>query len=346
MKKQIPSLFHEFISGNFSLACALLLLAIACSFQQVLAQNYVIGGNSYIACSPSETVVAPFTTTAGGVTTNQYSGLVLLTVSGTGQSAGTSLNDAFYFNIPGSPTHEPNFFQLVTTTGASVFDAPTNPNAAYRHIVYDVDAGIAVTPPYTPAFRTDNTYRFIIDMGTLVPPPAGPSILRLGVNDGVVSDNSGAYTIRVTQLCASCGENNGKVPVCHKGKELCISANALQAHLAHGDVAGPCPPPSARSQDAAASIRQQEDGVPAVKFVVNPNPANGLFTMRLSSLKAANAEVLVFNSMGVTVERRLVQLTGNDQTIKFSLENKPAGFYFVRMITIEGVQISKVLVQK
>lgn len=130
-------------------------------FTTSLRQNFVIGGVSYIPCIPSETVVAPFTTTAGGVTINQYSGLVLLTVSGTGQSAGASLNDAFYFDIPGNPTHLTDFFQLVTTIGPSVFSGVLNPNDAYRHIVYDVDAGTEVTPSYVPPFRANNTYTFI-----------------------------------------------------------------------------------------------------------------------------------------------------------------------------------------
>lgn len=32
----------------------------------------------------------------------------------------------------------------------------------------------------------------------------------------------------------------GKVVVCHNGQEIEISENALEAHLAHGDVIGGC----------------------------------------------------------------------------------------------------------
>ena len=31
------------------------------------------------------------------------------------------------------------------------------------------------------------------------------------------------------------------VTICHKGKEMTVSINALQAHLNHGDTEGPCP---------------------------------------------------------------------------------------------------------
>jgi type IX secretion system substrate protein len=237
-------------------------------------QSFVIDGVSYIACQPSETVVAPFTTTAGGVTTNQYSGLVLLKVSGTGQSAGTSLNDAFYFDIPENSTHEPNFFQLVTTIGPSVFAAPINPNTAYRHIVYDVDAGTEVTPPYVPPFRADNTYTFIINMNTLVPAPVGPSILRFGVSDGVVIDNSGAYTIQVTHLCEGCGHN--KALICHNGKEICISQDGVKAHLDHGDVFGPCPTDAAQTTIKTRREFSERPGMLPEKLRVSnaPNPAS------------------------------------------------------------------------
>ena len=39
---------------------------------------------------------------------------------------------------------------------------------------------------------------------------------------------------------ASCGNKNDKVRICHKGQEICVDANAVQAHLDHGDNIGPC----------------------------------------------------------------------------------------------------------
>jgi hypothetical protein len=37
------------------------------------------------------------------------------------------------------------------------------------------------------------------------------------------------------------GSNEGKVTICHKGKNtITVSRNALDAHLAHGDSVGPC----------------------------------------------------------------------------------------------------------
>ena len=33
---------------------------------------------------------------------------------------------------------------------------------------------------------------------------------------------------------------DGKVPICHKGKTLTVSASALNAHVRHGDSRGAC----------------------------------------------------------------------------------------------------------
>jgi len=37
-----------------------------------------------------------------------------------------------------------------------------------------------------------------------------------------------------------CGNKMDKVKVCHKGKEICIAAEAVDAHLKHGDTLGTC----------------------------------------------------------------------------------------------------------
>lgn len=37
-----------------------------------------------------------------------------------------------------------------------------------------------------------------------------------------------------------CHENNKKVYICHNGNTLCVSINAVNAHLAHGDELGKC----------------------------------------------------------------------------------------------------------
>lgn len=322
------------LTGKCWLFASYLLLSTIGSAQVTSTQSFVIGGVIYTASQPSETVVAPFTTTAGSVTTNQYSGLVFIKVSGTGQSAGTSLNDAFYFDIPNNPTHEPNFFQLVTTIGPSVFAAPTNPNTAYRHIVYDVDAGTAVTPPYVPPFRADNTYTIIINMNTLVPAPAGPSILRFGVNDGFVVDNSGAYTIQVTQLCEGCSQQADKVLICHKGKEICISQHGVKDHLDHGDMFGTCPPNTAQTAIEARRDMSERPGLlpGKLRVSISPNPASVATKIFYELPTDGRVSIKVFDMVG----REITTLVdANKQTgfhnAEFNVTTLQQGIYYYRI---------------
>ena len=295
--------------------------------------THPVGGSSYIVCKPSETVVATFTSTAGNVTTNKYSGLVLIKVSGTGQSAGGFINDAFYFNIPDNPTHEPNFFQLVTTIGESVFEAPVNINTTYRHIVYDIDAKTAVTPPYVPPYRTDNTYTFIINMNTLAPAPAEPSILRFGVNDGVVIDNSGAYTIQITQLCEECSKKENKALICHNGNTICISQNAIKSHLDHGDYLGSCTAVTALSKVEARREFSERQVLPkALRASITPNPASVITKIFYELPVDGRVSIQVFDMPG----REVIRLVDADKHAGFhstdlNVSKLQDGLYFYRI---------------
>lgn len=176
----------------------LLTLATAVAFSlpaaTALARPIVIGGTPYSPVGPTENLTATFTTPDGGVTTGAYDGLVEVTVSGTGFSEGTLINDAFYLVGP-PPSHDPNYYQLTFGTTTLVGLDPAQD--AVNSIVYDLDAGTAVTPPYVPAYEADDTYHFVLDTGSV-----SPVALHFGVSDGDFADNGGAYNISVTQLSA------------------------------------------------------------------------------------------------------------------------------------------------
>jgi len=143
----------------------------------------------------SESVTAPFTLAAGTPTVHSYSGLVLVTVSGTGESEGTAVNDAFYF-VPGATT-DPQFYHLGITNGASL--SLNTPASASNFIVYDAGTASVVTPPHIPAYSATNTYTFVINTA-LLSGGGGSHPLFFGVIDGIYSDNSGQYIVTVTQL--------------------------------------------------------------------------------------------------------------------------------------------------
>lgn len=173
----------------------LALAALLVSASAAQAAPFIIGGVSYSPTGVGENLTAAFANASGTLSSNSYSGLVLVTVSGTGQSLGTQYNDAFYVYAPTLGAYA-DYYQLAVTRGPTV--AYSTPDDAYQHVVYDVDAGTATTPPYRPLYRADHTYTFVLDSSGLTGGATGA--LRFGVNDGIYSDNSGSFSIRVDQL--------------------------------------------------------------------------------------------------------------------------------------------------
>jgi hypothetical protein len=176
------------------LKCAAIVLATALLWGgSAEASPFTIGAGTYAEVGPTEIVTAVFNAPTGGISTATYHGLVKLVVSGTGQSLGTCTNDAFYVIDCGGPFHGALYYQLAFD---SIPLVPLNPARDAKHfIVYDIDANAAVTPTYVPAYRSGNTYSFIVDTGLL----AG-ALLHFGTSNGIFADNTGAYRIEITQL--------------------------------------------------------------------------------------------------------------------------------------------------
>lgn len=119
-----------------------------------------------------------------------------------------------------------------------------------------------------------------------------------------------------------------KVLVCHKETScgggvtyntLCISVNAVPAHLCHGDKLGSCN--TAREESNMTAI--QED----VQPIVYPNPTKGLFTISLPL--AAETRVVVVDMAGKVVTS--VTNSGESKQVQIDLSNAPAGMYYINM---------------
>jgi hypothetical protein len=70
--------------------------------------------------------------------------------------------------------------------------------------------------------------------------PTTTATYLLTVTDANGCSRTDDVTVFVNDV--RCGENSDKVTVCHNGHEICVAANAVKAHLAHGDILGRCSP--------------------------------------------------------------------------------------------------------
>ncbi len=121
-----------------------------------------------------ETVIVPFDKRDATPTENDYSGLVRLVISGTGQAAGDDLSDAFYlFTQNGNQLDEPL---------TEHFDLEIDGQRAIIRL------GLQDNPP---PYNDDHVYVVTYDVGEQ------PRPIRFRISDETVDDNSGEFNIDV-----------------------------------------------------------------------------------------------------------------------------------------------------
>lgn len=152
--------------------------------------------DAFTRVGPSEILSVPFTAPRFD-TDFSYSGFVEILVSGTGQSLGAQINDAFY-GVPSGVPYNPVFYQLnIGWIGADLEAFVGEPRNANNFIVFIEGVG-SVTPPATPAYDDGHEYHFVVKIPDAV--PSGQ--LQFGVSDGNFADNDGGFRIQVFQLAA------------------------------------------------------------------------------------------------------------------------------------------------
>ncbi|WP_375417556.1 putative Ig domain-containing protein [uncultured Hymenobacter sp.] len=154
---------------------------------------------------------------------------------------------------------------------------------------------------------------------------------------------SASVTLRV--LDARCGNNpnNPKVLICHNGHEICISPNAVPAHLAHraqhGDYLGGCGSPPA-AQPAAQPA--------AVLLEAFPNPLTAGSAVRLRVGATAPASVKIYNQMGYLMATLFngVAEGGRDYLLPVKSAQWPAGLYLCHVVSQGQTRVQRLVVVK
>jgi uncharacterized delta-60 repeat protein len=141
-----------------------------------------------------------------------------------------------------------------------------------------------------------------------------------------------------------CGNKMDKVLVCQvpPGKpsnahSICVSANAVAAHLNTGSRLGNC------SQDASITTRmavddQQEENAPGLQ--VYPNPSHTSFTLIYSSVSPLT-NMIVYDVSGRVVEKRTVS---NGKPLDFGAAYRP-GIYYLQLTQGSEKTMTKIVKQ-
>lgn len=252
---------------------------------------------------------------------------------------------------------------FTAATGAAVnvhkirFAAPCTPFSVYAsvpalgcsngnviYIGYGQQSVTAVASPSSAAI-TFTWYKVgppdvMVATGAQFTPTEAGQYYVVGTNGSCMASTMNTL-IRVYDI--RCGNN--KVYVCHKengvngvgtigdnAHTLCISINAVPAHLAHGCCLGSC-----------EMNRELISGSGLVGgTVVYPNPTYGEILVRAPLPKNITSEIIVRNPQGRIIERKLVS---GGSVSKFQLRKSGIGIFLVQIITQENIQTHKVLVQ-
>lgn len=129
-----------------------------------------------------------------------------------------------------------------------------------------------------------------------------------------------------------------KVSICHNGITLCVSVNAVKAHLEHGDKLGPCDfntvSPPGRGNEKPNNTNLQ--------FSLYPNPAGEVVTIKLPPGENPFTDGYLIHPSGRVL--KTFRVTGMEE-ITISLGGIKPGNYVVRLNHPAG-STTKTLIKK
>lgn len=146
-------------------------------------------------------------------------------------------------------------------------------------------------------------------------------------NEGVFGD---LWKLDITNTSNNIACGNNKVLVCHippgnpaNAHTLCISQNAVAAHLAHGDYLGPC------TNSKGVVYEESETAATSFQVEVLPNPTRSYFTMRVLNEESAEPiKLVVWDVNGRLVEMMEQKPANRNITIG---EKYHSGIYLVQV---------------
>jgi len=151
-----------------------------------------------------------------------------------------------------------------------------------------------------------------------------------------VSDTVMVFVINVT-----CGNNNDKVLMCHKGGTICIKKADVPDHLKQGDQLGPCSMGSVTQARAT-----DEENFSGHQLMIYPNPAKNSLEMRWFAEEAGMQSWQVFDLTGRKIkEEKIIQANGINNK-KLDLGELTNGTYLLKMVIGKEIKTTTFIIRK
>ncbi|KAA9331801.1 Ig-like domain-containing protein [Adhaeribacter soli] len=168
--------------------------------------------------------------------------------------------------------------------------------------------------------------------------PSVTTAYTVTVTDAMGCTSSDQVAVLVVD--ATCGNKNDKVLVCHNGQEICISANAVKAHLAHGDYLGSCE----TSKKGNGNIRVQG----GIVLQAMPNPFDQNTTVTFTMPEAGNYTLEIYDLKGMLVKRVAegVAQANEQRSVEVKGTEWPKGIYMARLVTSSEIKVTRLMLVK
>lgn len=188
-----------------------------------------------------------------------------------------------------------------------------------------------------------------------------PFALALGDADGdgkidLVTANSTANTVSVLRNTST----TGSISNASFATKTDFIASGYPVDVTLGDLDGDSIPEITLANAVSGNISVWKMGVPptggtggtgnpvtgdsALQVQLYPNPTRGAATMLITGLKESVATIDIFTENGTVIEKRTIRTTGRISIQLLNLRNQPTGVYYVKITSVKGVRIFKLMV--
>jgi hypothetical protein len=138
-------------------------------------------------------------------------------------------------------------------------------------------------------------------------------------------------------ICSNNG-NSRKVFVCHNGNTLCVSQNAVNSHLAHGDFLGPCT--SCGERDNRIIMESE------LVMELVPNPASNQVLVDVHGLGQSGGTLVMFDLLGKELMVKTLDAGVQHAQFTLSLQGLAMGNYLIKVKTDNEVQTKTLIIVK
>jgi secreted PhoX family phosphatase len=169
-----------------------------------------------------------------------------------------------------------------------------------------------------------------------------------------VTDINGCTATDSVDVCVKdvgCGTTkNPKVVVCHRGNNICVADNAVNAHLAHGDYLGTCGSNNCESDFSRSAynnlIATEFDNGSSIKLYPNPTNATASVNLELVNVEETSVQVTIKNVFGQEVFNQQIVIDGDHVVKQLNFgHNLITGTYWVTIISGTTIITEKLIVQ-